>query len=168
VAFISAAPAALTAGGAAVRIEGMWRQVSLALSLVVALGNGGSAAFAQLELATKPYVPPPAWKSVEIGNFYLKGKKYRAALSRFQEAVNTDPYYAQGYLGLGQVYERIGLKQKALTAYQQYLDLLPSAKEAAEAKNVHHSIARLENDLKRRGDSTTSKPRGEDKPSPPE
>ncbi len=91
----------------------------------------------------KPYVAPPAWKSVEIGNYYLKRKKYRAALSRFQEAVTTDPTSPPGYLGLGKVYEKIGLKQKAIAAYQRYLDMLPSARDAEQAKEVHAAIERL-------------------------
>lgn len=97
----------------------------------------------------KPYVSPPAWESVEIANFYLKRKKYRAALSRYQEAVNTDPYYAPGYWGLGKVYEKIGLRQKALEAYKKYLDTLPSAKQAEEAKEAQRAIARLERRLNR-------------------
>jgi len=97
---------------------------------------------------TRPYVTPPAWKSVEIGDFYLRRKRYRAALSRYQEAIKTDPYYAQGYLGLGKVYDRIGLKQKALEAYRKYLDSLPSAKEAEQAKDVQNAVARLERQLK--------------------
>jgi len=100
------------------------------------------------EEEAKPYVSPPAWKSVEIGDFYLMRKSFRAALSRYQEAVKTDPYYAQGYLGLGKVYDRLGLKQKALEAYRKYLALLPSAKDAEEAKEVHKAIARLERQLK--------------------
>jgi len=97
---------------------------------------------------TKPYVSPPAWKSVEIGNFYLRRKRYRAALSRYKEAIATDPYYAQGYLGLGKVYDKLGLKQKALEAYRKYLDLLPSTKEAEQAKDVQNAVARLERQLK--------------------
>ncbi len=98
----------------------------------------------------KPFVPPPAWKSVEIGNFYLRKKKYNAALSRYQEAVKTDLTYAPAYLGLGKVYEKIGLKQKALEAYQKYLDTLPSEKQAEEAKDVHEAIGRLQSTLKSR------------------
>ncbi len=45
-----------------------------------------------------PVTPPPAWKSVEVGNFYLKLKKLKGALSRFQEAVKTDPHYAPARL----------------------------------------------------------------------
>jgi tetratricopeptide (TPR) repeat protein len=93
---------------------------------------------------TRPYEPPSAFKSVEIGNFYLKKKNYRAALSRFQEAATTEPDYAPAYLGLGQVYEKIGLKQKALASYHKYLDELPSKKQADEAKDAHKAIERLE------------------------
>src|SRR2546430_1763289 len=98
---------------------------------------------------TKPYVPPSARKSVEIGNYYFRKKRYKAALSRYQEAVETDPNSPAGYLGLGRVYEKIGLKQKALVSYQKYLDELPSEKQAEEAKEAHRAIDRLERALKR-------------------
>jgi len=100
------------------------------------------------EEEAKPYTPPPAWKSVEIGDFYFKRKKYRGALSRYQEAANTDPHYPRAYLGLGRVYEKIGLKQKALESYQRYLDELPSTKDALEAKEAQKAVARLEKKVK--------------------
>jgi tetratricopeptide (TPR) repeat protein len=100
---------------------------------------------------TKPYVPPAASKSVEVGNYYFRKKRYNAALSRYEEATHTDPSYAPAYLGLGQTYEKVGLKHKALAAFQKYLDLLPSEKQADEAKKVHAAIARLERDLNKTG-----------------
>jgi tetratricopeptide (TPR) repeat protein len=96
------------------------------------------------EQEPQAYVPPSATKSVEIANFYFRAKKYNAALGRYQEAITTDPYCANGYLGLGKTYEKLGLKQKALIAYRKYLDLLPSEKQADEATSVHRAIARLE------------------------
>lgn len=101
----------------------------------------------------KIYVPPGTVKSVEIGNFYLKKKKYNGALSRFKEAVAEDSGYAPAYLGLGKVYEHMGLKQKALDAYKKYLDALPSEKDALEAKNVQRAVARLEKEIKSQGPS---------------
>lgn len=101
----------------------------------------------------RAYVSPAPWKSVEVGNFYLKQKKYNAALSRFQEAVKTGGDYAPAYLGLGRVYERLGFKQKALTAYQKYLDLLPSDKQADEARDVHRAIDHLQRVVGPSGDS---------------
>lgn len=89
------------------------------------------------------YTPPGPAKSVEVGNFYLRRKDYKGALSRFEEAVQTDPNYAPAYLGLGKVYEKTGVRQKALDAYQKYLDLLPSDQDAQNAKEVHRAIDRL-------------------------
>jgi len=105
---------------------------------------------------TRPYFPPPAWKSVEIGNFYLKRNRLRGALSRYKEAVTADPHYAPAYLGLGRVYEKLGLRQKALEAYRRYLDELPSTKDALEAKDVQKAVTRLEKQLR----TPRSSPRG--------
>ncbi len=110
------------------------------------------------EPEVQPYVPPAAWKSVEVGDFYLRRKKYRAALSRYKEAVKVDPYYPPSYLGLGKVYDKIGLKERALESYRTYLDLLPSTKQAEEAKEVHEAIARLERKLKKSKGSRPAQP----------
>jgi tetratricopeptide (TPR) repeat protein len=93
------------------------------------------------------YVSPGPAKCVEAGNVYLHRGSLPGALSRFQEALKDDPHYAPAYLGLGKVYERMKQKQKALDAYQRYLDELPSASEAAEAHDAHRAIARLKKEL---------------------
>jgi len=94
------------------------------------------------------YVPPPAWKSVEIGNFYLGRKDYRGAISRYKEAIHTDPDYAPAYLQLGKVDEKLGHRREALAAYRKYLDALPSEKQAEEAQGAHKAIRRLERELR--------------------
>lgn len=104
----------------------------------------------------RAFASPSAAKSVEIGDFYLRRKKYKAALSRFQEALKTDPYYAPAYRELGKVYEKMRLRQKALDAYRKYLDELPSAQDAREAKNIHKAITRLEKQLSSAGKSSGS------------
>jgi len=96
----------------------------------------------------RQYYPPGAVKCVEIGKFYLRRGNYRGALSRFEEARDTDPNYAPAYLGLGKVYEKLGLKQKSLDAYRKYLDELPSVKDAMEARGAQRAIARLEKELR--------------------
>jgi tetratricopeptide (TPR) repeat protein len=93
------------------------------------------------------YTSPGPAKCVEIGNVYLHQRNLKGALSRFQEAVQDDPHYAAAYLGLGKVYERMKEKQKALEAFERYLDELPTAKEAAEAKYAHEAIARLQKEV---------------------
>lgn len=95
------------------------------------------------------YVPPSAKQSVDIGNFYFSRKDYRGALSRYEESARDDPYYAPAYLGLGKVYEKTGKTQEALAAYQKYLSVLPSKKQADEAKDVHKAIHQLERQLTR-------------------
>ncbi|HET7214152.1 MAG TPA: tetratricopeptide repeat protein [Terriglobia bacterium] len=102
------------------------------------------------ELESSPqYVPPSAKESVEIGDFYFHRKDYRGALSRYEEAAKDDPYYAPAYLGLGKVYEKTGKKHEALSAYEKYLNVLPSQKQADEAKDVHKTIRRLQRQLAR-------------------
>jgi tetratricopeptide (TPR) repeat protein len=136
------------------RIEGMRTARTIIVISVICAAIAAPAASAQnrevrrdAEPEERSYITPPAWKSVEVGDFYLRRKKYRAALSRYKEAVKTDPYYAPAYLGLGKVYDKIGLREKALEGYRKYLDMLPSTKQAEEAKDVHKAIARLERKL---------------------
>jgi tetratricopeptide (TPR) repeat protein len=158
----------LTHAPGAGRIEAMRKASTFIALVVICAGFLVPAAVAQQDKVWKdpepeaePYVPPPAWKSVEVGDFYLRRKKYRAALSRYKEATKIDPYYAPAYLGLGKVYDKIGLKEKALEDYHKYLDLLPSTKQAEEATDVHKAIARLERKLKKskRSRTTSTPPR---------
>ena len=93
------------------------------------------------------YVSPGPAKCVEIADVYLHKRKLKAALSRYQEAAQDDAHYAPAYLGLGKVYERMGQKQKALEAFRRYLDELPSAKQASDAKDAQRAIARLQKEL---------------------
>jgi tetratricopeptide (TPR) repeat protein len=95
-----------------------------------------------------------ASKSVEIGDFYLRRRKYQAALSRFQDALKIDPHYAPAYRELGRVYEKMGQWKKSLDAYQKYLDELPSAKDAREAKEIHKAIARMQKEIVAEGNSS--------------
>jgi tetratricopeptide (TPR) repeat protein len=137
----------------------MGRPLLLMLLMLLAADLAGPLARAQQPAApptrepdeeVKPYKHPSARKSVEIGDFYFRRKRYRAALDRYQEAATTDPHYPRAYLGLGRVYEKIGFKQKALASYQRYLDELPSTKDALEAKDAQKAVARLEKQLQSR------------------
>ena len=144
--------------------------VGTTLALILVFHTGGPVVCAQEQQAQPAadygdpvhrYVSPSASKSVEIGDFYLRRKKFNAALSRFQEALKTDPHYAPAFRELGKVYEEMGFWQKALDAYRRYLDELPSAEDAREAKNIHKAIARLEKEIyavgKSAGDQSTLK-----------
>lgn len=95
----------------------------------------------------RSYISPGPAKCVEIGNVYLHKGALAGALSRFEEAVKDDPHYAPAYLGLGKVYERLQKKQKALEAYERYLNELPSTREAAAARDAQRAVARLRRQL---------------------
>ncbi|HET7840997.1 MAG TPA: tetratricopeptide repeat protein [Terriglobia bacterium] len=133
------------------RIQGMRRVLLLFLAAALALpgpfvaaqGEGKDSKTAE----TTRFVPPGPKNSTEIGDFYFKRKEYRGALSRYKEALQEDPHYAPAYRGLGRVYEKLGMKQKALQTYQTYLDELPSKQEADEAKDVHRAMERLRQQL---------------------
>jgi len=99
-----------------------------------------------------------ASKSVEIGDFYLRRKKNQAALSRFQDALRTDPHFAPAYREMGRVYEKMGQWKKSLDAYQKYLDELPSAKDAREAKEIHRAIDRMRKEIVAEGNSSHGAP----------
>jgi tetratricopeptide (TPR) repeat protein len=140
--------------------------VGIALLPILILNTGASLICAQKQEAQpaadkadpfRRYVSPSARKSVEIGDFYLRRRKFTAALSRFQEALKTDPNYAPAYRELGKVYEKMGFWQKSLDAYRKYLDELPSAKDAQEAKNIHRAIARLQKEIFAEGPTSSGK-----------
>jgi tetratricopeptide (TPR) repeat protein len=137
----------------------------MTLALILVRHAGGPVVCAQKQQAQpaadkadpiRNYASPSASKSVEIGDFYLRRKKFKAALSRFQEALKTDPHYAPAYRELGKAYEEMGQPQKALDAYRKYLDELPSARDAREDKRIHKAIARLEKELPSGGKSSGS------------
>ena len=115
--------------------------------LVLAQQQQPQAAPVQKDDPVKAYASPAASKSVEVGDFYLRRRKYKAALSRFEEALQTDPHFPPAYRELGKVYEKMGFWQKSLDAYRRYLDELPSAKDAREAKEIHKAIARVQREI---------------------
>jgi tetratricopeptide (TPR) repeat protein len=140
--------------------------VGIALLSILVLQTGGPVIYAQKQQArpahdvdpVRSYASPSASKSVEIGDYYLRRKKYNAALSRFEEALKADPHYAPAYRELGKVYEKMGFWQKSLDAYRKYLDELPSAKDAREDKRIHKAIARLQKEIFAEGPSSGSQP----------
>jgi tetratricopeptide (TPR) repeat protein len=86
------------------------------------------------------YDPHKAAKDVEVGDFYYKRENYKAAESRYAEALDWKPNDAIATYKLAQSQEKLGKKDDALKNYQAYLKILPQGELSAEAKS---SIARL-------------------------
>ena len=82
----------------------------------------------------KPWDPHKAAKDVEVGNYYLKLKNYRAALERFNHALTYKADDAEATFGLAVTQEKLGLLALASKNYSKYLEILPNGPKAKEAR----------------------------------
>jgi tetratricopeptide (TPR) repeat protein len=89
----------------------------------------------------KPYDPHKADKSIEVGDYYFHQKNYRAAESRYREALEWKPGDAVATYKLGEVMEKIGNLVQARQNYQAYLKILPDGPLAKDAKKA---LSRIE------------------------
>ena len=87
-------------------------------------------------MSVKDYTfnPLQAEHEVQTGNYYAKKGSYRAAAGRYREATMWNATYAEAWLKLGEVEERLRDKPAAREAYAKYLELASEAKNAAEIR----------------------------------
>ncbi len=95
------------------------------------------------------YDPIAAAQSVEVGDYYFSEKKYRAALSRYQEALKSKPDDAAIYLRLGRAFDKLDEATRALESYDASLVADPAGPSADEARK---SAERLRPEVEKRGD----------------
>ena len=88
-----------------------------------------------------PWDPHRAIKDIEVGDFYLKRKNYRAAEDRYREALVYKPGDAIAQLRLGQTLEKLGQLDESRANYEGYLKILP---EGPLAKEAHEGLQRLD------------------------
>lgn len=81
-----------------------------------------------------PYDPHRAGKDLEVGNYYLKQKNYRAALERFRDALLYKPDDADATYGLAVTQEKMDLFAEAYKSYSKYLEILPHGPMAKESE----------------------------------
>src|SRR4051812_33771582 len=93
----------------------------------------------------KPYDPHKADKSIEVGDYYFHQKNYRAAESRYREALEWKPGDAIATYKLGQVMEKIGNLVQARQNYQAYLKILPDGPLSKDAKKALSRIEQARN-----------------------
>jgi tetratricopeptide (TPR) repeat protein len=75
--------------------------------------------------------PLEAQKNVTAGDFYFKTRKnYHAAARRYLRATKWDPGSAEAFLKLGECEEKLNDRQAAREAYEKYLELAPTSKNA--------------------------------------
>jgi tetratricopeptide (TPR) repeat protein len=81
-----------------------------------------------------PWDPHKAMKCIEVGDYYFKQENYRAAVSRYQEALEWKPKDAEATYKLGEAQEKSGDLIAALSSYQAYLKILPKGPYADKAQ----------------------------------
>lgn len=88
-----------------------------------------------------PYDPHKAAKDIEVGQYYLKHKNYRAALDRFNEALLYKPNDAEATYRLAQTQEKLELYP---LAYQNYRSYITIYKEGPYVKDAQEAMKRIE------------------------
>lgn len=95
----------------------------------------------------KPWNPHKAMKNVEVGDYYFKRGNYRAAVSRYREALEWKPKDAMATFKLAQALDKTDQKSEAAEQYQAYLKILPHGINAEDCKKA----------LQRLGTSSTAR-----------
>jgi len=93
------------------------------------------------ESVLKPWDPHKAAKDVEVGQWYLKLKNYRAALERFNSALTYKSDDAEAIYGLAVTQEKLDLLSLADSNYRKYLGILPNGPRSKEAEEALKRIA---------------------------
>ncbi len=83
-----------------------------------------------------PYSPMKAMKDVEVGDFYFKKENYRAAISRYREALEYKPHDAEATYKLAEVLNKTGDTAGAIENYDAYLKILPDGPYAKKSKEA--------------------------------
>jgi tetratricopeptide (TPR) repeat protein len=104
--------------------------------------SGGTGAVDVTEM--HPFDPHKAAKNVEVGDFYFKRGNYKAAISRFREALDWKPRDALATFRLAEALEKDGQLEQSRAGYEEYLKILPGGEFAERATQA---LARLNRQL---------------------
>jgi tetratricopeptide (TPR) repeat protein len=83
-----------------------------------------------------PWNPYRAVKDDEVGDFYFKRKNYKAALARYQDALQWKERDATATFRIAQCYEKLNQPDEAIAHYQEYLKILPDGPSSKEARKA--------------------------------
>lgn len=96
----------------------------------------------------KPWNPHEADKDVEVGLYYFKQNNYKAAESRFREALYWQDNHAEANYRLGMALEKLKKPVEARYYYEAYLKILPNGPFAKETKKALDRLATTESSKK--------------------
>jgi tetratricopeptide (TPR) repeat protein len=83
-----------------------------------------------------PYNPMRALKCIEVGDWYSKQENYKAAISRYREALEYKPHDAEATFKLAEVLNKTGDFAGAKENYEAYLKILPNGPYAKKAREA--------------------------------
>lgn len=83
-----------------------------------------------------PFDPHKAMKDIEVGDYYYRRENYRAAVSRYEEALHYKPKDADATFKLAQAYEKLKKFDDAREYYSSYLSIIHDGKTAEEARKA--------------------------------
>lgn len=80
--------------------------------------------------------PHKAMKDIEVGDYYFHRENYRAAASRYEEALQFKPKDADATFKLAQALEKLKMWDDARDTYNEFLKIRPDGKQAEEARKA--------------------------------
>jgi tetratricopeptide (TPR) repeat protein len=91
-----------------------------------------------------PFNPYRAAKDNEVGDYYYKRKNYRAALARYQDALDNKENDAPANFRMAQCYEKLDQSDDAIIHFREYLRILPQGPLAKDAKKALQKLGAAE------------------------
>jgi tetratricopeptide (TPR) repeat protein len=88
--------------------------------------------------------PYRAVKDDEVGDYYFKEKNYKAALARYQDALDNKPHDALANFRMAQCYEKMNQPDQAIVHYHEYLKILPEGPYSKQAKKALEKLETAE------------------------
>jgi tetratricopeptide (TPR) repeat protein len=83
-----------------------------------------------------PFNPYRALRDNDVGDYYFKRKNYKAALARYQDALDWKQNDALANFHMAQCYEKLDDPAQAAEHYRAYLKILPNGPLAKEARKA--------------------------------
>jgi tetratricopeptide (TPR) repeat protein len=88
--------------------------------------------------------PYRAVKDDEVGDYYFKQKNYKAALARYQDALDYKQNDAVANFKMAQCYEKLSQPDQAIVYYHEYLKILPEGPFSKPAKKALEKLEAAE------------------------
>lgn len=92
--------------------------------------------------------PHKAAKDIEVGDFYFKRKNYRAAESRYREALYYKNNDADATFRLAICLEKMNQPDDAIAEFQSYLRILPHGSKSEDAQKAIERLSKPQSETK--------------------